>query len=96
MLPGMIEVIVRIVAAGIVADPLAVGADVMSVGMAGLVGHRWQRPGAKASEQRTNQDANQKERSARHGVPRFNCDEARRFLFPHGPEASEMGNPILL
>jgi hypothetical protein len=38
VLPGMIEVIVRIILAGVVADPLAVGVDVRSFGMALFVG----------------------------------------------------------
>jgi len=37
VLPGMIEVVVRIVAPGVVADPLAVGMDVRCVGVPGLV-----------------------------------------------------------
>jgi hypothetical protein len=37
VLPGMIEVVVRIVAAGIVANPFAVGVNVWRVGMASLV-----------------------------------------------------------
>lgn len=37
MFPRMIEVIVRIIAAGIVADPFVVGVDVRSIGMALLV-----------------------------------------------------------
>jgi hypothetical protein len=36
--PRMIKVVVRIVATGVVADPLAIGVDVRSVGMAGFVG----------------------------------------------------------
>lgn len=35
--PGMIDVIVGIVLAGVVADPFAVGVDMRSVGMAGFV-----------------------------------------------------------
>jgi hypothetical protein len=41
MLPGMIKVIVRIIRAGIVADPLIVGVDVRSVGMAIFVDVFW-------------------------------------------------------
>ena len=37
VLLGMIEVVVRIVAPGVVADPLAVGMDVRCVGVPGLV-----------------------------------------------------------
>ncbi len=37
MLPGMIEVIVNVIPAGIVADPLAVGMNVGSIGMPHLV-----------------------------------------------------------
>lgn len=37
VLPGMIEVVVRIVAPGVVADPLAVGMDVRCVGVPALV-----------------------------------------------------------
>jgi len=37
MLPGMIDVVVRVIAAGIVADPFAIGVDVGSVGVAVLV-----------------------------------------------------------
>ena len=37
VLPGVIEVVVRIVWAGVVADPFAVGVDVRRVGMTGLV-----------------------------------------------------------
>lgn len=37
VLPGMIDVVVEIVAARIVADPLAVGVDVGSIGMSGFV-----------------------------------------------------------
>ena len=37
VLPGMVEVVVRIVAAGIVANPFAVGVNVWRVGMASLV-----------------------------------------------------------
>ena len=38
VLPGVIDMVVRIVAASVVTDPLAVGVDMRSVGMAGLVG----------------------------------------------------------
>jgi hypothetical protein len=38
VLPGMVEVVVNIVMAGVVADPFAVGVDVRSVGMASFVG----------------------------------------------------------
>src|SRR6202020_1504329 len=38
VLPGMIEVVVRIVAAGVMADPLAVGVDMRGVGGAGAGG----------------------------------------------------------
>lgn len=41
VLPGMIQMIVGIVAAGIVADPFVVGVDVRSVGMAILVDIFW-------------------------------------------------------
>ncbi len=41
VLPGMIEMIVRIIAAGIVADPLVVGVDVRSVGVAIFVDVFW-------------------------------------------------------
>jgi len=37
VLPGMIEVVVRIIGAGVVANPLAVSVDVRRIGMAGLV-----------------------------------------------------------
>ena len=37
VLPGMIEVVVRIIGAGVVANPLAVSVDVRCIGMAGLV-----------------------------------------------------------
>ncbi len=38
MLPGTVEMVVGIVAAGIVSDPLAVGVGVRDIGMSGLVG----------------------------------------------------------
>jgi len=41
MLPGMIKVIVGIIAAGIVAYPLIVGVHVRSFGVAGSVGILW-------------------------------------------------------
>jgi hypothetical protein len=41
VLPGMIEVIVRIIGAGIVADPFIVGVDVRGVGMAIFVDVFW-------------------------------------------------------
>lgn len=37
VLPGMVDVVVRIVAAGVMADPLAVGVDVRGVGVSGAV-----------------------------------------------------------
>ena len=37
VLPGMVEVVVDVVMAGVVADPFAVGMNVRRVGMAGLV-----------------------------------------------------------
>jgi hypothetical protein len=37
VLPGMVDAVVRIVAAGVMADPLAVGVDVRGVGVAGAV-----------------------------------------------------------
>jgi len=41
MLPGVIKVIVRIIAAGIVAYPLIVGVNVRGFGVAGSVGIFW-------------------------------------------------------
>jgi hypothetical protein len=41
MLPGMIQMIVRVIRAGIVADPLIVGVDVRGVGVAIFVGVFW-------------------------------------------------------
>jgi hypothetical protein len=41
MLPGMIKVIVGIIATGIVAYPLIVGMNVRSFGVAGFVGIFW-------------------------------------------------------
>lgn len=38
MLPRMIHMILRIIGAGIMADPLAVGVDVRRIGMPGLIG----------------------------------------------------------
>jgi hypothetical protein len=37
VLSGMVDVVVRIVAAGVMADPLAVGVDVRGVGVSGAV-----------------------------------------------------------
>jgi hypothetical protein len=37
VLPGMVDVVVRIVAAGVMADPLAVGVDVRGVGAGAVV-----------------------------------------------------------
>ena len=44
VLPGMIEMIVGIVAAGVVADPFAVGMNVWSIGMSAFIDIVW-RPG---------------------------------------------------
>jgi hypothetical protein len=53
VLPGMIEVIVNVVASGVVADPFAVGVNVRRVGMAGMIVEMLRRGVRRARRRRT-------------------------------------------